>query len=190
MKAIMLFVALVLLVGCTNSSEQGAVTENPTRKMTASLSVLPDPGKALLEKNCYACHNATATMENRLAPPMIAVKQHYLMGGTTKEEFTNAIKEWVKDPSAEKSRMPGALNKFGVMPYQEFSEETIEQIAHYIYENDLEKPACCDTHQKGKNGKMAKNCDMCGDGTMCGKGQMKGKGRMNGTGKMSRKGKG
>ena len=45
------------------------------------------PGKKLMETNCYICHNPVTSHDNRLAPPMIAVKKHYKNENTTKKEF-------------------------------------------------------------------------------------------------------
>jgi hypothetical protein len=57
--------------------------------------------------------------------------------------------------------MPGALEKFGVMPYQAFSKDTIVKISRYLYDTEIEKPEWFDEHHKGKGmgkgmGKMKK----------------------------------
>ena len=55
------------------------------------------------------------------------------------------IMKWVKNPSRENSKMPGALKKFGIMPYQSFPEDTIMQISKEVnkiikhYEIDIKK---------------------------------------------------
>lgn len=95
-------------------------------------------GKELMENNCFSCHNTQGT-DNMLAPPMQRVKDHYLDENTTKDEFVTSIVEWCKNPTEENSRMPGARNKFGLMPKQEFDWDEVAAIASYLYENDLEQ---------------------------------------------------
>ena len=107
------------------------------------------PGKRLMETNCYACHNPTASHENRIAPPMIAIKNHYISNNTAKEEFINSIKAWIKNPNIEEAKMYGAVNRFGIMPKQSFLEEDIVQIADYMYDNDIEQPEWFEEHFKG-----------------------------------------
>ncbi|WP_347921839.1 c-type cytochrome [Pontimicrobium sp. SW4] len=106
------------------------------------------PGKKLMETNCYVCHNPVTSHDDRLAPPMIAVKKHYKNNNITKKEFIANFKKWVNKPSEEISKMPGAIRKFNIMPYAPYSEEDIEQIADYIYDNDIEQPEWFDEHYK------------------------------------------
>lgn len=113
------------------------------------------PGKKLMETYCYACHNPTANHENRLAPPMIAVKKHYINNKTTKEEFINSIQAWIKNPNKEDAKMFGAVRRFGVMVKQPFPEEDIKLIADYMFDNDIVEPDWFKEHEremkKGKN---------------------------------------
>lgn len=152
MRNFALLLTTVLLVSSCNmgTSESYSV---------ASIDIIStqDPGKELLTQYCYACHNPTATMENRLAPPMIAVKNHYKGENTTREEFVEAIWSWVEEPSEAKSQMPGALTRFGVMPYQKFDKKDIEAIANYMFDSEIEQPEWFEKHQgkkKGKNNKQ------------------------------------
>ena len=83
---------------------------------------------------------------------MVAIKKHYINENTTKEEFTVALMNWVNDPE-QNSKMPGALRKFGIMPYIPYPEDAIAQIADYLYDYDVEKPDWYDVHyQKQQNG--------------------------------------
>ena len=106
------------------------------------------PGKKLMETYCFACHNPTASHDNRLAPPMIAIKKHYINSDTTKEEFVNSIQAWIKNPNEDDAKMYGAVQRFGVMPKAPFLNEDIEKIADYIYENDITQPEWFDAHFK------------------------------------------
>ena len=93
-----------------------------------------------MEQYCYACHNPTAPHDERLGPPMIAIKKHYISEEISKEEFTNDMLNWLSDPSEEKSKMPGAVRRFGVMPKQVFPEDVVRKISDYMYDHDIEQP--------------------------------------------------
>lgn len=111
-------------------------------------------GKKLMEQQCYTCHSPSASMQERLAPPMIAVKKHYLSEEISKEAFTKAIWNWVENPSEEKTKMRGAVRRFGIMPYQEFKKEDIEAIANYMFDNNIEQPEWFEDHFKEMKGKQ------------------------------------
>lgn len=117
-------------------------------------------GKHIMQQECYTCHDPKASMANRIAPPMEAVKRHYIDSNTTKEEFTEALISWVNDPQTE-TKMPGAHTKFGPMPYLPNPESDIAQIADYIYDNELERPEWYDGHfqKTHKKGKGMRQCD-------------------------------
>ncbi|WP_101445321.1 DUF3365 domain-containing protein [Aquimarina sp. MAR_2010_214] len=126
----------------------------------------PHPGKKIMETKCYLCHSPSADHDGSIAPPMVAIKSHYLNDDTTKKEFGDAIWNFLQKPSEEKSRMPGAVRRFGVMPYQVFSEEEIRLIADYMYEFKIEEPKWFKQHieEKGRgrmqyrnDGKIEKN---------------------------------
>jgi cytochrome c553 len=104
-------------------------------------------GEILLKKNCYVCHHPTRET-GRIAPPMQYVKEHYIKEGTTEEEFTEAFISFIKNPTKESAKMPGAVANFGLMPQQAFSEETLKKIADYIYNNEIEGPDDFEEHKK------------------------------------------
>ena len=104
-------------------------------------------GEILLKKNCYVCHHPTRET-GRIAPPMQYVKEHYIKEGTTEEEFTEAFISFIKHPTKESAKMPGAVANFGLMPQQAFPEETLKKIADYIYNNEIEGPGDFEEHKK------------------------------------------
>jgi len=108
-------------------------------------------GEILLQKNCYVCHSPT-TKTGRIAPPMQYVKEHYIKEGTTEEEFNASFISFIKHPTKESAKMPGAIANFGLMPQQAFPEETLKKIADYIYNNEIEGPGDFKKHKK-KHGK-------------------------------------
>lgn len=112
-------------------------------------------GEKLLASSCYTCHSPTAKPEDLLAPPMIAVKKFYKKSYSDKDEFINAIMEFVHEPTAEKALMHTAVQRFGMMEAMGFEEEELRKIATYIYEEEIRKPDWFDDHYKEmlKNGK-------------------------------------
>ncbi len=164
MRYLIFLLSLVLSISCKDSQKG----YQPLEESSADLAVnaTPDPGKKIVENECYICHNPKASEATMIAPPMVAVKKHYIDDQTSKEAFTKAMITWLSDPQPEKSRMRGALRRFGVMPYQPYSEESIRAIAAYLYDADLPQPDWFEEHfQKGH-----------GQGKGMGKGMGKGKG--------------
>ncbi|PWG05628.1 Tll0287-like domain-containing protein [Polaribacter aquimarinus] len=110
------------------------------------------PGKSIMEKKCYVCHNPSASHDNRIAPPMIAIKKHYISSTTTKEEFTKEMQNWIQNPTIDRAKMKGAVRRFGIMPKQYYSKEDIKEIAEYMFEYEIEKPIWFDKHYNKKRG--------------------------------------
>jgi rhodanese-related sulfurtransferase/mono/diheme cytochrome c family protein len=147
------FILLVLFFSaCTSSTQE----ENTQEVVTTDPAIL-SKGFQLLEKNCFSCHSPDASMEHRLAPPMIAVKKHYIKKRTSKAEFTNDLLAFLQNPSKASSKMPGAVKRFGLMPKMEFSEEDLTAIAHYIYDTELEAPDWFEKHYQEEKKKHLAN---------------------------------
>ena len=143
---VVLVLFLVLIFGCNNPKKEYTAIEKQTE-------INNHPGKKLMETNCYTCHNPPASHDDRIGPPMVAIKKHYIDNNTTKEEFTKSIQDWIKNPSEENAKMFGAVKRFGVMPKLAFSEETIKEITDYMYNFDIEQPEWFDDHFNKKKGK-------------------------------------
>lgn len=182
MKKSLIFLSLILLFNCKDSDKRA-----DPELLAQSTKINNHPGKKLMEINCYACHNPTTDQAQRIAPPMIAVKKHYKSQNTTKEQFIADMQEWIKKPSEERSKMPGAIRNFGLMPYAPFPEETISQIAEYIYDYDIEQPEWFEDHYNQERGMGKGQGQGQGMGRGMGKGQGQGMGQGNGRGmKMNR----
>ncbi len=115
-------------------------------------------GENLYQTHCSACHgvNGGMDMSKRIAPPIIAVRMHYLKVYSDEMSFVNAITSWVEQPAQENSLMPGAIGRFGMMPKIEVSQADIENIAQYIYQGNVEKPQGFDKHYQEMHGKKGK----------------------------------
>lgn len=112
------------------------------------LSEAHKEGLSLMIQNCYSCHNPETEEGKRIAPPMIAVKKHYLDGKPSKEEFIANIVAFMDNPTSEASKMPGAIKRFGVMPNLSLPKKNVALIADYLYENDIETPSWFEEHYK------------------------------------------
>lgn len=166
MKLISSLLLVFLLISCNtnNRTEYLAIADSNGNSEMAIFQ--EHPGKKLMENNCNICHSPKASEEEMVAPPMIAIKMHYISEDTSKEDFVNDIVEWSKNPSVEISKMPGAIKKFGLMPYQFYPEGTIRQIADYMFDTEIDEPGWFAEHfskmhgnrpmMKGKMGKMGK----------------------------------
>ncbi|NNE29971.1 MAG: DUF3365 domain-containing protein [Saprospiraceae bacterium] len=127
-------ISLVLIFSnCGDSSQD---KELPTHITPAVMS----KGLSLLQQNCFTCHSPDANLENRLAPPMVAVKEHYMGKKITEEAFIESIMKFMKDPKEEDTKMPGAIKKFSLMPKMAFPDEQLKTMATYLYYANMEKP--------------------------------------------------
>lgn len=140
-KAIIAFgaIALVFMISqCTSKTNQADQLDE--QKM--------EQGFNLVTNTCFTCHNPEATMDNRIAPPMFAVKNHY--NGMEEEAFVNAVVSFLEEPKEEKTMMPGALKKFGLMPPLSLSKEELNAVAYYLYHTELERPGWYADHFKAE----------------------------------------
>ncbi|WP_233862135.1 Tll0287-like domain-containing protein [Tenacibaculum piscium] len=117
-----------------------------------SKTIKEHEGKKLLETKCFVCHNISASHEGRIAPPMIAVKAHYIQENTKKEDFIAEFTSFVTNPTEEKTKMRGAVKKFGVMPKQVFDKKDIEKIANYLFDYKIAEPSWFQKHWKERKG--------------------------------------
>lgn len=141
-----------LFTACNTNPKSEYLAMNEIAEHAKIAMYQEHPGKKLMENNCYACHNPKTSEENMIAPPFVAVKMRYISEDTSKKGFVKEMVEWAKKPSEEKSKMPGAIKKFGLMPYQFFPEETIRQIADYMFDNVMEEPVWFGEHYNKMHG--------------------------------------
>lgn len=146
MRLLTLLIVISFIFSCKDS-KRPSYSKKKIEAKTQS-----HPGKKLMEANCYVCHSPSASEDNRIAPPMIAIKRRYSMGNTSKEAFINSMQNWIKNPTEDNAEMYGAVKRFGVMPKQVFPEETIKEIADYMFEFDIEKPEGFDEHYNQQHG--------------------------------------
>ncbi|PQJ30903.1 cytochrome c family protein [Nonlabens arenilitoris] len=145
---------LLVLVSSCSDSKKSTYNSQKDVDMSSDYTAINHPGKKLLENQCYVCHNPSTNHNDRIAPPMVAVKSHYLNDDISNKEFADAIWNFVEKPTEKKSKMRGAVKRFNLMPYQVFKEEDIRLIADYMYEFKIDEPEWFKKHieeeSKGK----------------------------------------
>ncbi|KAB1071375.1 DUF3365 domain-containing protein [Tamlana haliotis] len=144
-KGCILLIVPFFIFNCNQSKKKENVTDYKKEQSIAH------PGKQLMETNCYTCHSPTASKSNKIGPPMSAIKNHYISPSTTKEEFIEDMIAWINNPNVEDSKMPGAVEQFGLMPKSAYPDETIKQIASYMFDNDIDKPEGFSEKNRNKN---------------------------------------
>ncbi|MDP2059242.1 MAG: DUF3365 domain-containing protein [Flavobacteriaceae bacterium] len=143
-----LSIVSLLFFGCNNNPKTVQKDLN-TADTTSAVLPKEHPGKKLMETNCYLCHSPTAAHDTgRIAPPMVAIKAHYLQQAATKETFVEQMVTFVNNPTAESAKLRGAVKRFGVMPKQQFPDGVVAQIADYIYNYQIEEPTWFKAHWK------------------------------------------
>ena len=164
MKYLLFILPFLTIASCKDMAKSGPqVTTTDTEITDLQVKHI---GKTIMETECYICHNPKVDQESMIAPPMIAIKKHYIGKNTSKEQFTQDLIKWVNDPEAE-TKMPGAQRRFGKMPYMPYPDEEIVQIAEYLYDYDIDEPIWFDAHFKNEHG----NAKGMGKGSGKGKNQ-------------------
>ncbi len=167
-KVILLASVMTVLISCNETKKEKTETDYIAQNKSIPDTMQENEGYTLLKNNCYVCHSPnTKSHDEIIAPPFVAVKRRYNRQYNNKEEFVNAVVNWVQNPNEEKALMRGAVRKFKVMPKLPLETENLQKIASYIYDTNVEEPEWFGEHVK----------EMHGDGMRMGKG--KGKGRKN-----------
>ncbi|MGK0270583.1 MAG: cytochrome c2 [Cocleimonas sp.] len=113
-------------------------------------------GQQLFKKHCAVCHVATPG-QRRIAPPIFAVKNHYLAVHDEELTFVDAVTSWVANPLEENSLMKGAISHFKLMPKIVVPEEEAMKIAEYIFSDAVGIPDAYKKHYADNHvGKPAK----------------------------------
>ena len=105
-------------------------------------------GEHLYRTYCSSCHGLSLGMDmkQRVAPPIAAVRFHYIGTYPDKFSFVTAISNWVEKQDENKSLMYGAIRRFNIMPPIAISKEDTQKIASYIFAGNIEKPPGFDKH--------------------------------------------
>lgn len=146
-----LIINIVILVSC--ESKRKDTIQAPKDIVTEEIAEVSD-AEELLIKRCYPCHGPnTASHDDIIAPPMAAIKFRYKKRYQDEQEFVDAIVNWSMDPKIEKSLMRHAVDRFELMPKQEFDERELKTIAQFTYRSDLEEPLWFESHRNEMHSK-------------------------------------
>lgn len=145
---LLLMLFFVGLISCNSNkknkenlqSENSNTKEIVVHKKVTSTIKVQSKGYKLMQQKCYICHFETPDPSKRdqmIAPPMLRVQEHYKPTYTNKEEFVKAIMAFTKNPSEEKTLMPGAVKKFSLMPKLPYDDAELNLIAETIYDYEF-----------------------------------------------------
>lgn len=127
--------------------------------LTAFLACVPDEnvsgdtisGKEVFEKSCASCHSMRPPA--LAGPPVVGLSARYRTVYENRTDAVSAMVSFMKNPTEEKSALgPGAIERFGLMPPMSLSDEELETVAAWLweqYEPDFEprgncgKKGCC-----------------------------------------------
>lgn len=137
---------LILFVFAITSSLQSFATSDSKNSSA----------EKLFAKHCSACHgqskDAADNYTRRIAPPISGVIMHYKSVHKEKEDFIDAVVEWVDNPDADRTLMPGAIRHFKLMPKMDIPEEEVEQIAAYLFDDNIPIPEAYRKHYEKNHG--------------------------------------
>lgn len=118
--------------------------------ITSNVALAERNGKELFEQLCSSCHVTSG--KPTLAPPIFGVVNHVRNVYPQKNEFIEKIVEWVANPQKEKTVMPGAVNRFGLMPKLPYNTVEVRLIAEYLFDGKVELPTWYIEHYKAEHG--------------------------------------
>ncbi len=153
MKKILLILLVFVIASCKDKPK--VISENKSngsKEIAINTDSITQDAQKLLQTKCYICHDPEASHEQRIAPPLAAIKARYLKDYTTKKEFTDAIWAFVEKPTKAKTKMRGAVNRFGIMPYQPYEEEEIRLLSNFIFDYKIEEPTWFKKHWEEDHG--------------------------------------
>lgn len=152
MKIISFLFTILFLTSCQNGKKE---YQNVEEQNAITSTFDPLEAKKLMEIHCYLCHSPTADEnQGRIAPPMVAIKARYIdREGFNKAEFIENVKAFISHPTEEKALMYGAVKKHGLMPKQVFPEGSVEKIATFMFDFQIEEPEWFKAHWEGHGNK-------------------------------------
>ncbi|MDH3355053.1 MAG: cytochrome c [Chromatiales bacterium] len=106
-----------------------------------------EKGREIFKSLCMTCHKIERSPQ-QVAPPIFAMKDHYLRKHPDKASFVHAVTNWLIKPSKDKALMPGAIRKFNLMPKPAVSTDEAAQVATFLFELNLNEPDWYQKHYK------------------------------------------
>lgn len=117
----------------------------------ASADEPTESAEGLFRNICMSCHKLDRE-PGMIAPPLFAIKNHYLRVFPGKADFVKAVSEWLARPSADRTLMPGAVRRFNLMPLQPLSDQQRAGLAAYLFDTDFYEPGWYQQHYQQQHG--------------------------------------
>ncbi len=152
MKKVIFISYLILFFSLLASCSQNKDDEFQPESTTPSVKVDLVRAKQIIDTGCIVCHSATASEQNRMAPPLEGVKRRYLEKYPKIEDFSSAMVDFLIEPTKEKAIMFGAVERFDVMLPMAYSETDLKAVASYIYQFELDRPVWFEEHYQEMHG--------------------------------------
>lgn len=131
-----LFISLSSCGDSSENTDENISSFYSNEELTYAKNI--EEGKKRLENKCYVCHNPKIAKDQMIAPPMIEIKEYYKSDDF--KTFLTEMKRWLNHPDTSYAKMPQAIEKYGLMPKQKYTEETIDLIANYLFRANIEQP--------------------------------------------------
>jgi hypothetical protein len=107
----------------------------------------------ILASNCYLCHDPNSkSHDNLLAPPMTGVKYQYMKAHPDKNEFVNAMTSFIMKPDKSTALLKKPVKQVGLMPPTILSEQQVQAVVNYLYDNEINTPLWFADHFEEENG--------------------------------------
>jgi hypothetical protein len=143
MRYYWVFIVGFLIISCESES---SIVETDLNNGNERLAIYSE-GKRLMENKCYVCHNPNVKEAHLIAPALVDIKALYYMD--KEEDFITSFISFIDNPDKTKAKLPEAVEKYGLMPYQRYDKESLRKIALYIYNNQIQEPEWWEGTQKG-----------------------------------------
>ncbi|MEZ5870844.1 MAG: hypothetical protein R3D32_03160 [Nitratireductor sp.] len=127
--------------------------------LVCGAAALGSPAKAeeageLFKERCGACHLGPERADDRVAPPIFAVKNHYSGRHSGEAAFVEAMTNHLVGKG--EILMPGAVRRFGKMPDQELTLDEARQLAEFVFNEDFAEPEWFADHYRQEHGEAPK----------------------------------
>ncbi len=138
---ILLITIALLFVQCQGSRRAKTTGKQAIQDKSVADTIDFQKGYALMKQKCFICHLEKpdpAKRNQMIAPPMVRVQQHYKPAYPKRNDFVQAVMNYVKNPSEKTTLMPGAVKRFHLMPKLVYTNQELRLIAETLYQHDFQ----------------------------------------------------
>lgn len=129
-----------MLIGSYSCSQTRKTSSAPSPDDIDLSALDMQTGKAIVQSVCITCHDPTASVSDRIAPPLEIVKRNYLATSEKERDFIFSISNFIMHPTEEQARLHADIEENGLMDPLGYSEQEIQSVALFIYRTNLERP--------------------------------------------------